>query len=134
MEGEGNEGHRKLDSYDAIVKIYSVSSFIDTAQIQVLQAAKAHFNITEKLRCRIVAVVGLFDKGKTFLINKLFGKNLPSGKLFSTHGLSFVWVKERRMLILDSAGVQSPVSYHAQNVNSLLDAQVTESFLFEMIS
>lgn len=134
LESEEEDEEREMDCYDAIIKIHSVSSCIDRAKIDVLQSAKAHFNITKNTRCRIVAIVGLFDKGKTFLINKLFGKKLPSGKLFSTHGLSFVWVEERRMLILDSAGVQSPVSYHAQNVNSLLDAQVTESFLFEMIS
>ena len=45
----------------------------------------------QEQRVRIVAVVGLFDKGKTWLTNKLFGKNLPSGKLFTTRGLSFLW-------------------------------------------
>lgn len=40
-------------------------------------------------QCRIFAVVGLSDKGNTFLINQLFGFNMPSVKLQTTGKL--VW-------------------------------------------
>jgi hypothetical protein len=73
-------------------------------------------------------------EGKTWLLNKLFGANLPAGKLCTTKGLSFLWIKERRMLVLDSAGVQSTVSYRAQAVDAIHDAQTTESLMFEMVS
>ena len=56
--------------------------------------------------------------------------NLPSGKLWTTKGLSFLWIKERRMLVVDSAGVQSTVSYRAQAVDAIHDAQTTESLMF----
>ena len=36
----------------------------------------------------IVAVIGLFDKGKTFILNKLTNENLPSSKKVNTKGLS----------------------------------------------
>jgi HSP20 family molecular chaperone IbpA len=110
----------------------------------MLKSAESTFNIALRARYRVIAVVGLFDKGKTFLINKLFGVNLPSGKLFTTKGLSFLYVKERRMLIIDSAGVQATVSHREQarprqdieavKCTSTVDAQTTESLLFEMIS
>lgn len=74
------------------------------------------------------------SEGKTWLLNKLFGANLPAGKLCTTKGLSFLWIKERRMLVLDSAGVQSTVSYRAQAVDAIHDAQTTESLMFEMVS
>ena len=38
------------------------------------------------------------------------------------------------MLVLDSAGVQSTVSYRAQAVDAIHDAQTTESLMFEMVS
>ena len=60
--------------------------------------------------------------------------NLPSGKLLTTKGLSFLWIQERRMLVVDSAGVQSTVSYRAQAVDAIHDAQTTESLMFEMVS
>jgi len=37
----------------------------------------------------IVAVVGLYDKGKTFVLNNLTQQQLPSGKKVNTKGLSF---------------------------------------------
>jgi predicted GTPase len=73
-------------------------------------------------------------EGKTWLLNKLFGVNLPAGKLCTTRGLSFLWIKERRMLLLDSAGVQSTVSYRKQAVDAIHDAMTTESLVFKMIS
>jgi hypothetical protein len=36
-----------------------------------------------------VAVVGLYDKGKTFVLNNLTSSNLPSGKKVTTKGVSF---------------------------------------------
>jgi len=36
-----------------------------------------------------VAVVGLYDKGKTFVLNNLTQSNLPSGKKVNTKGISF---------------------------------------------
>ena len=38
------------------------------------------------------------------------------------------------MLVIDSAGVQSTVSYRAQAVDAIHDAQTTESLMFEMVS
>ena len=38
------------------------------------------------------------------------------------------------MLVLDSAGVQSTVSYRSQAVDAIHDAQTTESLMFEMVS
>jgi len=37
----------------------------------------------------VIAVVGLYDKGKTFVLNQITQSNLPSGKKVSTKGLSF---------------------------------------------
>ena len=37
----------------------------------------------------VIAVVGLYDKGKTFVLNQITQSNLPSGKKCTTKGLSF---------------------------------------------
>eukprot|EP00435_Cladocopium_sp_Y103_P049230 s2994_g14.t1 len=120
--------------YDAILAFDSLAQFLKEGKIDFLQKAESQLQISKESRYRIVAVVGLFDKGKTWLLNKLFGANLPSGKLYTTKGLSFLWIKERRMLVIDSAGVQSTVSYRAQAVDAIHDAQTTESLMFEMVS
>jgi len=122
--------------YDAILGFQSLSDFVSSRSIDILQSPHSLLDLGDTHRVRIVAVVGLFDKGKTYLINKLFGLNLPSGKLFTTKGLSFFWAEERRMLIVDSAGVQATVSYRGsgQDVQPIVDAQTTESIIFEVIS
>ena len=86
------------------------------------------------LDVRVISVVGLFNKGKAFLLNKLFGLQLPSGKTQVTQGLSFVYVKEHKMLLVDSPGVQSTVSYKSDSVDRVVDAQSTETFIFELVS
>lgn len=55
----------------------------------------------------MVAVVGLFDKGKTFVLNNLTNCNLPSGKKVNTKGLSFKNVVVdygTKLILLDTAG------------------------------
>ena len=59
--------------YDAILAFDSLAEFQEKKQIQFLQRAESHLQVAKKNRYRIVAVVGLFDKGKTWLLNKLFG-------------------------------------------------------------
>ncbi|CAE7033461.1 unnamed protein product, partial [Symbiodinium sp. CCMP2456] len=91
--------------YDAILAFESLSQFLSTGDIRFLQHAESKLQVASAARFRIVAVVGLFDKGKTFLINKLFGVNLPSGKLHTTKGLSFLWIEERRPFSMMERGV-----------------------------
>ena len=59
----------------------------------------------------VVAVLGLFDKGKTFVLNHLTDQALPSGKKVSTKGLSFkhVDVENTKFILLDSEGSYAPV-------------------------
>ena len=67
----------EIACYDAILAFESLAEFLRNGEIQFLQRAESHFKAAEESRYRIVAVVGLFDKGKTWLINKLFGATLP---------------------------------------------------------
>jgi hypothetical protein len=126
------------DPYDAIVCFDSLSSAIDAdnLKISILKWAHSAFEIGQAQMegMRIVAHMGLFDKGKTFLINQLYGKNLPSGKLHETSGLSIVYVPQMRFLVIDTKGLQAPVSYKKKGVQQLVDASQTEVFLFELVS
>ena len=59
-----------------------------------------------------MAVIGLYDKGKTFVLNHLTNSNLPSGKKISTKGLSFKQVdvdSGTKLILVDTAGSYSPV-------------------------
>lgn len=64
----------------------------------------------------IIAVNGLFNRGKTYLLNKLTNMGLKSDKKYNTKGLSFKIpdnAKGRGLLLLDTAGTNSPLDVSA---------------------
>ena len=128
--------HREPTDYHCIIRIVSLSDFAQTKKIWVLKALNSDFDFDPEIGIdvRVISVVGLFNKGKTFLLNKLFDLHLPSGRTQVTQGLSFVYLKERKMLVIDSPGVQSTVSYKSDGADRVVDAQSTETFIFELIS
>ena len=85
-------------------------------------------------RGAVVAVLGLYDKGKTFVLNSLTESKLPSGKKVATKGLSFKHVEVdggTRFVLLDSEGSYSPVK--VLNELSVVEKEATELFLQELI-
>lgn len=122
------------DQYDVIVRVKSLHDFVLHRQLEVSISTQSALEMAAKHRYRIVAVSGLFDKGKTFVVNLLFNRKLPSGKLHTTEGLSIHWIPEERFLLIDSAGCQAPVSFRHQDADAITDASMTESFLFELVS
>ena len=82
----------------------------------------------------IVSVVGLYDKGKTFVLNNITNANLPSGKKVNTKGLSFKHVNVdsgTNLVLLDTAGSYSPV--RVVNELSVLEKEATEMFVLDMV-
>ena len=130
------DAHREATDYHCIIQIVSLSAFAQTKKIWFLKALNSDFDFDPEcgIDVRVISVVGLFNKGKTFLLNKLFGLHLPSGRTQVTQGLSCVYLKERKMLVIDSPGVQSTVSYKSDGADRVVDAQSTETFIFELIS
>ena len=120
--------------YDAVVRMLSLAEFAKSKRILLIQGRGSEFAVEEVHDVRIISVVGLFNKGKTFFLNKLFNVNLPCGKTNVTEGLSCLYIKERRMLIIDSPGVQSTVSFRSDSMDRVVDAQSTEAFLHELLS
>ena len=61
----------------------------------------------------VVAMLGYYDKGKTWLINKLIGANFPSSKKHATQGISFCMAtgpSNTNWMLLDTAGFGSPIA------------------------
>ena len=82
----------------------------------------------------IVSVVGLYDKGKTFVLNNLAESNLPSGKKVTTAGLSFKYVdieKGTKLILLDTAGSYSPVKITSDC--SIIEKEATEMFILDLV-
>ncbi|CAD8187620.1 unnamed protein product [Paramecium octaurelia] len=81
-----------------------------------------------------VAVVGLYDKGKTFVLNNLTSSNLPSGKKVTTKGVSFKHVNVdsgTQLILVDTAGSYSPVKI--TNELSIVEKEATEMFITDLV-
>jgi hypothetical protein len=81
-----------------------------------------------------VAVVGLYDKGKTFVLNNLTQSNLPSGKKVNTKGISFKNVNVdagTHLILVDTAGSYSPVKI--LNELSIVEKEATEMFITDLV-
>lgn len=88
-----------------------------------------------------MAVVGLFDKGKTFVLNNLTNCNLPSGKKVNTKGLSFKNVVVdygTKLILLDTAGLiylnigsYSPVRISSEF--SVIEKEACELFILDLV-
>jgi Fe2+ transport system protein B len=81
-----------------------------------------------------VAVTGLYDKGKTFVLNNLTASNLPSGKKINTKGISFKYVNVdsgTNLILVDTAGSYSPVQI--KNEYSIVEKEATEMFIMDLV-
>lgn len=81
-----------------------------------------------------MAVVGLYDKGKTFVLNNLTSSNLPSGKKVNTKGVSFKHVNVdsgTHLILVDTAGSYSPVRIVSEL--SIVEKEATEMFIMDLV-
>ena len=79
----------------------------------------------------VFALVGMYDKGKTFILNKLTGLNFKSGKKHTTRGLSMkeVSIDGENLFVLDTAGTSSPIDLSKLQER---DKKLTEAYIQEV--
>ena len=111
---EGNAYIDTTDFYDIIVPIRSIKDITKGWKIKLSNRFKYDYtNLINKEAIRI-GIIGNSNKGKSFFLSKLCKMDLPSGSSIKTEGLSikFPDLKEypnRRIVLLDSAGLETPV-------------------------
>lgn len=112
----GNTINTSREPYDFVVKINSLLSVNDGWDI--VAAPPLHQtlldegeNLGSQWKGSIVSMLGFYNKGKTFLLNKLAGATFASGQTVNTEGLSFKLIekKEFKAIVIDTAGLESPV-------------------------
>jgi hypothetical protein len=105
---------------------------------------------------RGVGVLGLFDKGKTHILNRIFCMELPHGNTQTTQGISIVFdysksdesdfIRQDPWLVIDSAGFQATVDFSsmssqltkdgrkAMEATLIAQQQVYEQFIFDLVA
>ena len=97
--------------YDAILDIKKFSDFGKDGWDLKINTIEGEGLIRESELGSTVSIVGMYDKGKTFLLNKLAGSNFQPGKKFTTHGLSIkrITIDGTNFIGIDTAGINSPL-------------------------
>ena len=108
--------------YDIIVDIKSIKSINKEGwPIKFSEEGKKKYEEYKKLDSIILGVLGNNNKGKSFLLNKLSKIPLISGNGIHTEGLSVKYpeleeYKGRKLILLDSAGLETPVLKSDDNI------------------
>ena len=102
------------DFYDIIVDIKSIKDINDGWEIKMKKEGEENYNKYKNEEILKIGVIGNTNKGKSFLLSKLSKMDLPSGTSIRTEGLSVKYpkleeFKNRRIALLDSAGLETPV-------------------------
>ena len=120
----GNEKNSKtnfMDFYDVIVHINSIKDINKGWKIEMSQKGKENYEKYKNNKIIKIGVIGNSNKGKSFLLSKISKIDLPSGTSIRTEGLSIKYpdldtFKDRKIALLDSAGLETPVLKVDKNI------------------
>ena len=103
-----------VDFYDVIIDIKSIKDINKGWEIKMSKRAKEEYKTLKTEKIIKIGVIGNSNKGKSFLLSKISKINLPSGTSIRTEGLSVKYpdlklYTNRRIVLLDSAGLETPV-------------------------
>ena len=98
--------------YDVIINIKSIKDITKGWEVKMSKRAEDNYKNFKNEKIIKVGVIGNSNKGKSFLLSKISKISLPSS--IRTEGLSIKYpelelFKDRRIALLDSAGLETPV-------------------------
>jgi len=127
-----NEPKEEIDAiafYDVIVSIQSIKDIIKGWKIQFNERMKKkEYEKVIKEKVLKIGVIGNSNKGKSFILSKLSKIIIPSGTSIKTEGLSIKYpvleeFKNRKIVLLDSAGLETPVLAEINEKSEIKDEQ-----------
>ena len=100
-----------IEQYDLIIDINSIEYIATGWTINYNEKGIKSYELLKDKKSCVVGVIGNANKGKSFLLQKIAGIQLPSGYNVKTEGLSIKYpeIKEKNIILLDSAGQEAPL-------------------------
>ena len=103
-----------VDFYDVIIDIKSIKNINKGWEIKMSERAQHNYQSFKNEKIIKIGVIGNSNKGKSFILSKLSKIVLPSGTSIRTEGISVKYpdldlFSNRRIVLLDSAGLETPV-------------------------
>ena len=103
-----------IDFYDVIIDIKSIKDINKGWEVKMSKKAEEEYETYKSQKVIKIGVIGNSNKGKSFLLSRISKIHLPSGTSIRTEGLSIKYpeleeFKDRKIALLDSAGLETPV-------------------------
>ena len=114
--------------YDVVVPIQSIKDITNGIEIKTSQRFKTGYEKLMNEKSLKIGIIGNSNKGKSFILSKLSKIRLPSGTSIKTEGLSIKYpdlrdFPNRKIVLLDSAGLETPVLLTNKNNNKMITNQ-----------
>ena len=107
-----DENQKFTDFYDVIVHIDSIKFINKGWKIEMSEKGEKAYNEFKNKKLLKIGIIGNANKGKSFLLSKIAGIELPSGMSIKTEGLSIKYNdlnKYWTIALIDSPGLETPV-------------------------
>ena len=134
--------------YDIIIDINSLKGIKKGWKIKWTDENSKNYKNLKNNKSIKIGVIGNGNKGKSFILQKFSGKEIPKGTNIKTEGLSLLYKNKennnnnKEVLLLDSAGFETPLLKNTIEDGEIDDEQIsiiardkifTELFLQELI-
>ena len=118
-----------INNYDCILNVENFRDISDKGWVLELPSQENDFK--QKKSGSIFALVGLYNKGKTFILNQLTDSLFGSGQSYTTKGISMkeVSIDGDKFFVLDTAGTNSPIDLTKIEEK---DKKITEVFIQDL--
>ena len=117
--------------YDVIIDIQSIKDINIGWEIKMNKNGEKRFNEYKYKEALIIGIIGNSNRGKSFLLSKISKIELPTGTSIRTEGLSIKYpeldiYKNRNIILLDSAGLETPLLLEKENLKNKEDNEIVE--------
>ena len=122
--------------YDIIICIESLLGIESGWKVKSCERGKQLYEKMKNEPLIKVGVIGLRNKGKSFLLNKFLNKSLPKGYSIKTEGLSIKYPSEsdlrnqRNYILLDSVGFEMPLLDYEKKLKKLNQEEALTQLAF----
>ena len=117
--------------YDVIIDIRSIKGITKGWKIKMTEKGKRIYQEYKNKESLRIGVIGNSNKGKSFLLSKISKIDLLTGTSIQTEGLSIKYpdtkeFKNRHLILLDSAGLETPVLKNFNKENGEINDEIIE--------
>ena len=114
------------NSYDIVFDLKSLSKLKEGFPIIYSKTLKDKYDELKKEDVYVITAIGNSNKGKTYILSKIFEAELPFGH--STKGISIKYINNKKYIIIDTEGSGKSIKISNEDKNEINKLNKNEKF------